>query len=698
MDESDARTLLVAALADPEAQFRQGQWEAIHAAAIRREKCLVIQRTGWGKSIVYFLATRILRDQGAGPTLVISPLLALMRNQIEAARRLGLTAETINSTNPDQWREIEARIAVGEIDVLLISPERLSNEVFLENVLSRIADQLGLLVIDEAHCISDWGHDFRPDYQRLSNVLRRLPDNAPVVCTTATANNRVIEDICGQLGGLEIQRGGLMRHGLELQTLRLPDQAARLAWLSDHIEDLPDTGIVYTLTRRDADQVARWLRSEGIEAEAYHSSITDDEGTDVNVLREELERRLYNNELKALVATSALGMGYDKPDIGFVVHYQTPGSIIAYYQQVGRAGRAIDRSVGVLLAGVEDHQIQEFFRRRAFPEEEDVQDILDVLEDVDGASVRELEEALNLRNGVFKQALKFLAVQNPSPIIKDGKFWYRTPVNWQMDHEQIARLTRQREVEWDELQEYIDHPGCLMEFLARRLDDPAPEACGRCAGCLGEPLISADVQHDTAVRAAKFLRHSEFFFEPKKQVARDAFEAYGWRGNIPMEHRAERGCVLARWGDAGWGQVVANDKAAGHFRDDLVEACAEMILGRWQPEPFPQILTCIPSDRHAELVPDFAARLAQRLDLPFRSLITKVRENEPQKYQQNRFYQCRNLDGAFEIDGDSPAVPVLLVDDVYDSGWTLTVGARLLRERGSGPVYPLALASAGIGD
>ena len=688
----------MAALADREAQFRQGQWEAIHAAAIRREKCLVIQRTGWGKSIVYFLATRILRDQGAGPTLVVSPLLALMRNQIEAAHRLGLAAETINFTNADQWREIEGRIAEDDIDVLLISPERLSNETFLEKVLSRIADQLGLLVIDEAHCISDWGHDFRPDYQRLSNVLRRLPDNAPVICTTATANNRVIDDICDQLGELEIQRGGLMRRGLELQTLRLPDQAARLAWLSDHIEDLPGTGIIYTLTKRDADQVARWLRSEGIEAEAYHSSVAGDEEEDTNTLREELERSLSGNELKALVATSALGMGYDKPDLGFVVHYQTPGSIIAYYQQVGRAGRAIERAVGVLLAGAEDQQIQEFFRRRAFPDERDVQAILDVLEESDGLSVRDLEQSLNLRNRVFKQALKFLAVQNPSPIVKDGSRWFRTPVDWQMDHAHIARLTRQREVEWQELQDYIDHPGCLMEFLARRLDDPEPEACGRCAGCLGGPMIGEEVQHQTGVRAAQFLRHSEFTLDPKKQVAKDAFEVHEWRGNIPLDYQAEPGRVLARWGDAGWGQVVAKDKTAGHFRDELVEACAEMVLERWQPAPFPQLVTCIPSHRHPELVPGFAARLAQRLGLPFQQLIAKVRDNEPQKFQQNRFHQCRNLDGAFEASGDVPAVPLLLVDDVYDSGWTLTVGARLLRERGSGPVFPLALASAGIGN
>ena len=698
MEKDQGTALLRVALDNPAVSFRQGQWEAIHAAAVLRRKCLVIQRTGWGKSIVYFLATRILRDQGAGPTLVVSPLLALMRNQIEAARRLGLTAETINSTNADDWREIEDRIVAAEIDVLLISPERLANETFLERVLSQIADRLGLLVIDEAHCISDWGHDFRPDYQRLSNVLRRLPENAPVICTTATANNRVIDDICSQLGDLEVQRGGLMRRSLELQTLRLPDQAARLAWLSDHIHELPGTGIIYTLTRRDADQVAGWLRSEGVQAEAYYSDVAGGEEGDSSSWREELESRLYSNQLKALVATSALGMGYDKPDLGFVVHYQTPGSIIAYYQQVGRAGRAIDRAVGVLMAGAEDAQIQEFFRRRAFPRERDVEAILGVLEKSDGLSLRDLEQALNFRNGVFEQALKFLAVQNPSPIVKDGGRWLRTPVNWQMDHERIARLTRQREAEWQELRDYIAHTGCMMEFLARRLDDPEPQACGKCAGCRGEPLIGEQVQRETAVRAARFLRHSEFPLEPKKQVAKGAFEIYAWRGNIPPRLCAEPGRVLARWGNAGWGCLVAQDKSAGRFRGELVEACAEMFQERWRPDPYPQGVTCIPSFRHPELVPDFAARLAERLGLPFLDLIEKIRDNEPQKSQQNRFHHCRNLDGVFGIRGELPAIPLLLVDDVYDSGWTLTVASRLLRQHGSGPVFPLALASAGIGN
>ena len=698
MKRGEAELLLKRSLDDDSASFHKGQWEAIDTVVNGKRKVLIVQRTGWGKSTVYFISTGHLRDQGAGPTLIVSPLLALMRNQIEAADRLGLTAATINSSNTEAWEEIEERIVGGEVDVLLISPERLANEKFLENVLSHIADRLGLMVIDEAHCISDWGHDFRPDYQRLSQVLRRLPENVPVICTTATANDRVIVDIQDQLGNIDIQRVPLMRDSLALQTIRLPDRTRRLAWLADHLPGMPGTGIVYTLTIRDAEQVAAWLNDNGIKSAAYHGSVKGDSNEDSSEARLRLESMLFANEVKALVATSALGMGYDKPDLGFVVHYQAPSSIISYYQQVGRAGRGIDHALGILLAGAEDDEIQAWFRRSAFPDERDVESILNALEDSDGSSIFGLQDAVNIRHGQIEAALKFLAVQNPAPVIKDGPQWRRTAVDWQMGHDHIRRLTDQREREWQELQDYVDASGCLMEFLARRLDDPNPQPCGRCAICLGEALIPADVSHETAVKAARFLRRCEITIAPKKLFAPNGFPKYGWRGRIPEKLRAEEGRILGRWGDAGWGQMVAEDKQAGHFRDDLVHAAATMVKGRWRPEPAPTWVTCVPSNRHPELVPDFAHRLAVALNLPFRSVLSKVRDNRPQKEQQNRYHQSRNLDGAFGIEENVETGPVLLVDDAHDSGWTMTVAAVLLRQAGSGPVYPLALASTGPGD
>lgn len=698
MEKHQAEALLQTAVGNPAARFRDGQWEAIDALVNRRGKLMVVQRTGWGKSSVYFISTRILRDRGAGPTVIVSPLLALMRNQIEAAQRLGIRAETINSTNQNDWPEIRQQILSDQIDAILISPERLSNESFVEEVLLPVANRIGLLVVDEAHCISDWGHDFRPDYRRLVNVLRQMPPNMPLLGTTATANNRVIKDVEKQLGDIEIQRGTLVRESLLLQTLRLPDQTSRLTWLAQHIPELPGTGIVYVLTIRDAEQVATWLTEQGISVRAYYGSVEHADFENSNAYRQHLEDLLLRNEIKVLVATTALGMGYDKPDLGFVIHYQAPGSVVNYYQQVGRAGRAIDMAYGILLAGHEDEDIHDFFRRSAFPDERDVNAILAALEASDGLTLRELQAELNLRQGQIEKVLKVLSVESPAPLIKVGSRWRRTPVAYQMDHERIQRLTRQREIEWQEVQDYIDSRTCLMAYLRNALDDPEVTDCGRCAVCRGEPIVSTQVERSLAVEAGRFLRHAETVFKPKIQVAAGAFQVYGFRGNLPGNLQAEEGRILSRWGDAGWGGLVADGKHAGHLQDELVGAVVEMIRERWRPNPTPEWVTCVPSRNHPTLVPDFAQRLAERLGLPFRDVITKLRNNEPQKMQQNRFHQCRNLDGVFEVAEGIPSGPVLLVDDIIDSGWTMAVLAALLRRAGSGQVFPVALASTSSGD
>ena len=693
----ESLALLRSAVNDQDAEFRDGQWEAIDALVNRRERLLVVERTGWGKSAVYFIATRILRDRGYGLTLIVSPLLALMRNQIEAAERIGIRAVTINSSNRDNWSALQQTIHNDGADTLLISPERLANDEFVENVLLPVADRIGLLVVDEAHCISDWGHDFRPDYRRLVNVLQRMPENMPILGTTATANNRVVQDVRAQLGDIGIQRGSLMRDTLALQNMRLPSQAARLAWLTEHIDALPGTGIIYTLTRRDAEQVANWLCSQGVAALAYFSGVTSDEFENSDTYRQHLEDQLLRNQIKVLVATTALGMGYDKPDLGFVVHYQAPGSIVAYYQQVGRAGRAIAYAVGILMSGYEDDAIHEYFRQSAFPSESWVETILNVLEGSDGLTIRQLEGAVNLKYGQLEQALKFLSVENPAPVIKDGSLWQRTPVPYHMDHKRLRHLTGQRIIEWQEMQRYLEEDGCLMRFLAMALDDENPQPCGRCSSCLGRPVVEPFFSHTKAVSAARFLRQSEIELKCKRRVPAGAFIEYDLGGNLAQELRAETGRILSRWGDAGWGQIVADDKHRGHFRDGLVTAVVEMVQDRWQPAPPPAWVTCVPSRTHRTLVPDFAQRLATALRLPFRPIVTKTGDNEPQKTQQNSFHQCRNLDGVFRIDASVPQGAVLLLDDIVDSGWTMTVIAALLRQAGSGPVWPVALATASAG-
>ncbi|MDB9484900.1 ATP-dependent DNA helicase, partial [Dolichospermum circinale CS-537/05] len=460
-----ALVLLRQALNNLNADFRDAQWEAIEELLLNKSRLLVVQRTGWGKSLVYFLATRLLRDQGAGCTLLISPLLALMRNQIAAAQRIGVKAETINSSNTDEWNLVNTKLLTNQVDVLLISPERLANQDFYNNILLPLSQKIGLFVVDEAHCISDWGHDFRPDYRRIVRVLQGLPPNIPVLATTATANNRVVDDIKAQLGqNLRISRGDLTRKSLRLQNIYLPSQTTRLAWLAQHLPQLPGSGIIYALTVRDAQRVADWLNTQGINAKAYYSELD----TQVRIA---LEDELLNNEIKALVATTALGMGFDKPDLGFVIHYQRPGSVVHYYQQVGRAGRSVETAYGILLSGAEDDQINNYFINTAFPPEIHTQQVLNELEKaVDGFSVPQLEQQLNLSRGQIDKVLKILSLESPAPVSKQGSKWYVTAINYQYNREKIEELTQIRRREQERMLEYMKSPQCLMAFLATELD------------------------------------------------------------------------------------------------------------------------------------------------------------------------------------------------------------------------------------
>jgi ATP-dependent DNA helicase RecQ len=687
---------LKTSLNNPKASFHDGQWESINRL-LNHKRVLVVQRTGWGKSMVYFLATKLLREQGAGPTLLISPLLSLMRNQIEAAGRIGVKATTINSTNDDDWDAIQAELDANKVDVLIISPERLANDNFRQNILSSLASNIGLFVVDEAHCISDWGHDFRPDYRRIVRVLQAIPPNVPVLATTATANDRVVNDIKSQLGDdIELIRGSLVRKSLKLQNIEMPSPAARMAWLAQTIPELPGSGIVYTLTQRDADRVTEWLQINNINAKSYHSSIQDrEDGTSV---KENLEQQLLKNEIKTLVATVALGMGFDKPDLGFVIHYQRPASVVHYYQQVGRAGRAVDEAYGILLCGEEDDHIADFFIRSAFPPQKHVSAIISALDSSEnGLSVPSLQSSLNLRQSQIEKALKYLTVESPSPVIKIGSKWQVTAAAdiYSIDQDYVDEITKVRRAEQTQMQYYMQHQGCLMTFLQNALDDPNPKNCGKCRNCNPDLLLSEEYNDGLANRASLMLRRSYQPILPRKQwPSKDVFKSYDFQNrNIPPELQASEGRALSLWRDAGWGQLVAKGKyEEERFSNKLVGACVEMI-NDWNPNPAPKWVTCIPSRNHPNLVPDFAERLANTLGIPFVACIEKIKDNQQQKFLQNSHQQVRNLDGVFRINLEPKGYgPCLIVDDMVDSRWTLTVASALLRQVGCTAVYPLALA------
>ena len=671
---------------NPAAEFRDGQEEAIRHVVDGLGRLLVVQKTGWGKSSVYFIATKLLREQGMGPAILISPLLSLMRNQIAAAERMGVRAVTIHSGNTDEWEEVNAAVQRDEVDILLISPERLSNEYFRSEVLGPVAGRISMLVVDEAHCISDWGHDFRPHYRFIERIVRLMPGNLRLLATTATANQRVMDDLEQILGpNLHVSRGELGRPSLFMQTIRLPGQAERLAWLAQYLDEMPGSGIVYTLTVRDAVQVAEWLRDRGIEARTYSGQSGDE--------RPELEDALLANEIKVLVATTALGMGFDKPDLAFVVHYQMPGSVVAYYQQVGRAGRNIPTAYGILLSGEEESEINDYFIESAFPRQEEVQEVLSALEDAEhGLSVPELLARVNASSGRIEKALLLMSLESPAAVVKEGSKWKLTASGLSDDFwDRAERLTTLRRGEQQQMRDYVALEEGHMEFLISALDgDPG--------GYVAPPIdaIPGNVDRSLIREAEAFLRRTGLPLEPRKKWPIGGLPIMGLASNtnIPPERRAEAGKILCYWGSAGWGDEVRTGKYEdSRFSDDLVAACVAMVSD-WDPDPAPEWVTCIPSLRHPNLVPDLARRIAAALDLPFVQTLRKADARPEQKSMANSIMQARNIDGSLEVLPDSVrSGAVLLVDDMVDSKWTLTVAAYLLRGEGSGPIHPLALAT-----
>ena len=719
MDHEELRTEADAVLAElvgdreGSARLREDQWQAVAALVQEHRRALVVQRTGWGKSAVYFVATALLRRRGAGPTVIVSPLLALMRNQVESAARAGIRARTINSANPEEWETIYGEVERGETDVLLVSPERLNSVDFRDQVLPRLVATTGLLVVDEAHCISDWGHDFRPDYRRLRTMLAELPAGVPVLATTATANARVTADVAEQLGtgggDALVLRGPLDRESLRLGVLELPDAAHRLAWLGERLGDLPGSGIIYTLTVAAAEEVASFLRQRGYQVASYT-------GKTENADRLQAEEDLLANRVKALVATSALGMGFDKPDLGFVVHLGSPSSPIAYYQQVGRAGRGVDHADVLLLPGREDEAIWAYFVSVGFPPEEQVRRTLAVLEDAGRPmSLPALEPLVDLRRSRLETMLKVLDVDGAVKRVKGG--WTATGRPWTYDAERYAWVARQRQAEQQAMRDYVATTGCRMEFLQRQLDDEKAAPCGRCDTCAG-PWLDPAVPSAALAAATGELDRPGVEVEPRKMWP-TGLAAVGMdlKGRIPVGQQALTGRALGRLSDIGWGNrlrpLLSAQAADGPVPDDVLDAVVT-VLADWARSPGgwadgspdavarPVGVVAMPSRSRPQLVSSLAGGVARVGRLPLLgSLAHTSHADAYAAHRSNSAQRLRALAESFTVPDELATAlagvsgPVLLVDDFTDSGWTLAVGARLLRQAGVGQVLPLVLAVAG---
>jgi ATP-dependent DNA helicase RecQ len=690
-------------LAGDGARLRDDQWRAIEGLVIDRRRVLCVQRTGWGKSAVYFVATALLRSGGSdapdrpGPAVIVSPLLALMRNQVEAAARAGIVAHTINSANLDEWDDIHRQIRAGAVDVLLISPERLNNPDFRDQLLPRLAATTGLLVVDEAHCVSDWGHDFRPDYRRLRTFLAGLPAGTPVLATTATANARVTADVAEQLGDALVLRGPLDRPSLRLGVLDLPSPAHRLGWLADHLERLPGSGIVYTLTVAAATETAEFLTARGYRVAAYTGQADDGD-------RRAAEQDLLDNKLKAIVATSALGMGFDKPDLGFVVHLGAPPSPIAYYQQVGRAGRAVDRAEVILLPGAEDQAIWRYFTSVAFPPEEQVRAVLAALNPDRPMSIPALEPIVDLRRTRIELMLKVLDVDGAVRRVSGG--WLATGEHWAYDTVRLRRVAQARTREQEAMREYAVTPGCRMEFLRRCLDDPGAAACGRCDRC-AEPRFTTDVSGPALAAAQAFLGRPGVEIAPKKMWP-SGLAAVGvpLKGRIPPAEQALPGRAVGRLSDLGWGSrlrdLVGPQAPDRPVPDDVAAAVVE-VLKAWAhgDDPWPARpvgVAFVGSVRRPGLVRSTAERIAHVGRLPLLGEVRPGAAAPPDGPRGNSAQRVRALHDAFRVPAELAAAlagltgPVLLVDDLVDSGWTMAIVSSELRRAGAPAVLPLALA------
>lgn len=698
-----------------DADFHPGQWEAVEALVRDHRRALVVQRTGWGKSAVYFVAALLQREQGFGPTLIVSPLLALMRDQVAAAERAGVRAVSISSANVTEWGPISRALARDEVDVLLISPERLVNPTFAAEQLPTLVPKLGMLVIDEAHCISDWGHDFRPDYRRIRDLVSQLPARVPVLATTATANSRVVDDVAEQIavapdhteardrtaereghGEVFVLRGPLARESLRLGVLRLDSPTERLAWLVSHLDDLPGSGIVYALTVAAAEDAARALREAGLAVRAYTGRSDPEE-------RAELEQALRDNEVKALVATIALGMGFDKPDLGFVVHLGAPSSPISYYQQVGRAGRATANADVLLLPGAEDREIWEYFAANAMPTQERADAVLAALGQADAVSLPALESRVDLRRGPLELLLKVMAVDGAVEKVRGG--WRATGRGWVHDTARYARIEQARRDEQDAMERYEAFTTCRMAFLTAALDDPDSHPCGRCDVCAG-PWYPRDVEAGAGDLARRSVDRVGVPVEPRTTwpTGMDRL-GVSVKGRIQPQWQAETGRVVARLTDLGWGGVLRDllrvdpqgRPVDEEVPDSLAGACLR-VLAEWDWQRRPAAVVHVPSVSRPHLVSSLASGIARAGRLQDLGPLDLAPGAGPLDAATNSAYRLRDVWERFEVGpglvehlGHLAGAPVLLVDDLVSSRWTMTVAALALRRAGSGPVLPFAL-------
>ena len=658
------------------AVFREGQYEAIEST-YKNPRTLIVQKTGWGKSLVYFISTKLFREENKGFTLVVSPLLVLMENQKEAASKLNIKCTALNSTVSKEDRSTIINNMVNQYyDLVFVTPETL----FKDDIQMALPNmKIGLFVVDEAHCISDWGHDFRLNYGKLNKIIQKFPSNVHVLGTTATANNRVINDLKTQFGdSVYISRGSLTRDSLHINVVKVKNAVERYTWILKNINKLPGTGIIYCLTQRDCDYLTKFLLDNGISAEAYYSKSQEEEVQNMKIIQ-----KFLKNEIKVIVATIKLGMGFDKGDIGFVIHYQMPSNIVSYYQQIGRAGRSIDKAYTILMSGPEDLDIINYFINTAFPTKEECIKVIECLEKYNGLSIPYLSGCLNMKQGRLAKTIMFL--ENEGFVYKEGPKYYVSGTKFTYDSEHYENVTKTRISERNQMVELLKTKDCLNKYIVSCLDDDVKYDCNRCSNCIENSIFDNEFTDEEINKTLGFINALEQPIEPRKRwPSKDFF------GTTVIHNQLIAGICLSKYHDVGYGKLVKDGKYRDHkFADELVGKSASILKGIIKKHNI-KYITNVPSLR-SNIVEDFTKRLAESLKIEYVDTLLKIGTTQ-QKDMNNSYHQCRNAINSFRCKEKNYDGNIILVDDMVDSKWTITVCGHYLMEAGFNSVFPYALA------
>ncbi len=661
------------------ASFREGQYEAIEAT-LSHKRTLVVQKTGWGKSLIYFVCSKILKAQNKGLTIIISPLLTLMENQIEQATQFNLKCEQLNSSTYERHEEILNGMANNQYDLIFATPETLCKTNIITS-LSSGSINIALIVVDEAHCISDWGHDFRLEYTKIKDIITTLPESTHILATTATANNIVINDINEQFGGdTFISRGSLTRKSLNIQTSVFNDDYEKYAFILQHIQSIPGTGIIYCLTKNDCESLSEFLNMHNISARPFYSGLNNDFNNETLSLFKE-------NKIKAIVATIKLAMGFDKGDVSFVINYDIPKNITLCYQEIGRAGRNIDNAYIIILFSNRDIKINNFFIEQAFPTEEDSLDVYNCVKNNNGITKRAIQSLVNIQSGKINKSIDFL--EHDGFIYKDNNKYYTAPKTYFYNKEHYNAITKQRYEDLENMKNIINVKTCLSKYIVNKLDDTTAQNCGKCTNCRQKLLFSTNLNEQALREAHNFIDNKYIVIEPRKMWLDGQSNK-----KIPLIN--EIGFALTKYNNSFYGDLVKQGKYGDlkGFSDKLLNKVCDVIPKLFAKQKILYI-TAVPS-KNSTLVEDFTKQVAEKLHLKYIKILEKI-TNTHQKDQQNSSYQCSHARSSFKII-DNIQHPhnynIILLDDMKDSGWTLTVCGYLLREYGFEKVFPFALADS----